>query len=82
MAALLAIIASPALADQPAESLGQPAEERALIDYINPADYFNLSDGRQIHMVCMGSGSPTVILSAGLGEWSANWVGIQSELAK
>lgn len=82
MAALLAIIASPALADQPVEGPEQPTESRSLIDYINPANYVTLSDGREIHMVCMGSGSPTVILSAGLGEWSANWVGIQSELAK
>ena len=33
--------------------------------------------GRTLHMICKGSGSPTVVLDAGLGGSSADWVKVQ-----
>ncbi len=39
-------------------------------------------DGHKMHMVCMGSGSPTIVLDAGLGNDALIWGGIQPELAK
>jgi pimeloyl-ACP methyl ester carboxylesterase len=36
-----------------------------------------LLDGRTIHLVCMGQGSPTVILLAGISDWSIAWNQVQ-----
>ena len=41
-----------------------------------------LADGRKIHMVCMGQGAPTVILTAGLGDWGAIWDKVQPTIAR
>lgn len=35
----------------------------------------------QLHLYCTGSGTPTVVLEAGLGESSASWEGIQRGLS-
>ena len=40
-----------------------------------------IAERRQIHMVCMGHGSPTVVMTAGLGDWSATWNKVQPVLA-
>ena len=53
----------------------------ALSVYANTADDAKLPDGRTIHIVCMGSGSPTVILTAGLGDWSVIWSRVQRAIA-
>jgi pimeloyl-ACP methyl ester carboxylesterase len=39
-------------------------------------------DGRKMHIDCTGSGSPTIILDAGLGNDAAIWVKVQPVLAK
>lgn len=39
-------------------------------------------NGVNLHLFCMGSGSPTVILEAGLGENSLSWFSVQSRLAQ
>jgi len=49
--------------------------------YANPADLVKLPDGRTIHLVCMGTGGPTVILNGGSGNWSADWSNIQPAVA-
>ncbi len=41
--------------------------------YATPQQRVAIGDTRNIHMVCMGNGSPTVVLSAGAGGWSAAW---------
>lgn len=38
--------------------------------------------GRNLHMHCTGSGSPTVVLEGGLGEMSANWAWIAPAVAR
>ena len=38
-------------------------------------------DGRQVHMLCAGDGSPTVILEAGLPGNSLAWMSVYSEIA-
>lgn len=38
--------------------------------------------GRTINMVCLGHGSPTVVLLAGLGNWSLAWRLVQQPLAE
>lgn len=39
--------------------------------------------GHRLHINCTGTGSPTVVLEAGLGDWSTSWGGyVQPEVAK
>jgi pimeloyl-ACP methyl ester carboxylesterase len=38
--------------------------------------------GRKIHMVCTGSGTPTVILEAGASSFAIDWTLVQAEIAR
>lgn len=38
--------------------------------------------GYRLHINCTGTGSPTVVIEAGLGDWSTGWGFVQSEVAK
>lgn len=38
--------------------------------------------GYRLHINCTGTGSPTVVIDAGLGGWSLTWNSIQEEVAK
>jgi pimeloyl-ACP methyl ester carboxylesterase len=38
--------------------------------------------GYRLHINCMGSGSPTVVIDAGWGDWSTAWGMVQSEVAQ
>ncbi len=38
--------------------------------------------GHRLHLLCMGEGSPTVVMEAGLSGWSADWSLVQPEVAK
>lgn len=38
--------------------------------------------GHRLHLVCEGEGSPTVVLENGLGEVSADWIRIGTEVAR
>ena len=39
--------------------------------------------GYRLHINCTGTGSPTVVIDAGLGDWSTTWGGyVQPEVAK
>ena len=49
--------------------------------YPPPGAIFDTGD-HQLHMLCMGKGSPTVILEAGLGENSLSWHLVQAEVAQ
>jgi len=50
--------------------------------YLTPQRAVQVGQGRTINLVCLGQGSPTVILSAGLGGWSVWWWAVQPTLAK
>ena len=50
--------------------------------YATPHQRVDIGAGRRIHMVCMGEGSPTVILSAGGNDWSAGWRLVQPDIAR
>ncbi len=54
----------------------------AVDPYIAPQLLAKLPDGRRINLYCSGVGSPTVILTAGLSDWSAAWQRVQSAIAK
>ncbi len=38
--------------------------------------------GHRLHVVCAGAGSPTVVIDAGLGDWSTAWSLVQPEVAR
>jgi pimeloyl-ACP methyl ester carboxylesterase len=38
--------------------------------------------GYRLHVNCTGAGSPTVVIEAGLGDWSTSWGFVQPEVAK
>jgi len=60
-----------------------PAQvDMTLLPYASAEDAAHLPDGRVIGMVCAGSGSPTVILTAGAGNWGTTWHKVQPAIAE
>ena len=57
------------------------AVDRSLIPYASTKGSVLLPGGRTIHLVCMGQGSPTVILLAGVTDWSIAWNKVQPAIA-
>ena len=66
----------------PARPKPHPNLGKALMPYINTSHSVKLPDGRTIHMVCMGNGSPTVVFTAGMGNWSMIWFKVQPAIAR
>ena len=62
-----------------AQTAAQP--DPKLQPYVNPGVLADLGNGRRIHVLCMGRGSPTVILSAGMGNWAETWKKVQPVVA-
>lgn len=54
----------------------------AMQAYAEPAMLVEIEEGRRIHLRCLGQGAPTVVLTAGLGGWSATWAKVQPEIAR
>src|SRR4051794_15449921 len=40
-----------------------------------------LANGHRLYLNCVGSGSPTVLLFSGLGEWTPNWAWVQANVS-
>jgi len=60
-----------------------PTAPDPLLDpYVSQKQSVTIDGNRRIHLVCMGAGTPTVILSAGRGDWSVTWSRVQPEVAK
>jgi pimeloyl-ACP methyl ester carboxylesterase len=53
-----------------------------LAPYASTKDSVRLPDGRTIHIVCMGRGSPLVILTPGGNDYSSVWNKVQPAVAK
>jgi pimeloyl-ACP methyl ester carboxylesterase len=62
--------------------LAAPPVDRSLARYASTKDNVRLADGRELHFVCIGQGSPTVILTAGLGDDASAWGTVQPAMAK
>jgi pimeloyl-ACP methyl ester carboxylesterase len=60
----------------------QPSPDLGLTVYAKPQQLVALRDGRKIHLFCLGKGSPTVILSSGLGDWAVFWGNVQAPIAR
>lgn len=51
------------------------------VDYLTPPGRLYDVFGHKMHMFCAGQGRPTVILDAGLGGFSLEWLSVQQKLA-
>ena len=61
------------------ESIAEASDART---YPPPGKLVDVG-GHRLHINCTGTGSPTVVIEAGLGDWSTSWgVVVQPEVAK
>ena len=61
------------------EPIAEAADAKA---YPPPGQLVDVG-GYSLHINCTGTGSPTVVIDAGLGDWSTSWRGyVQPEVAK
>lgn len=60
------------------EPMAEAADDR---DYPPPGQMVDVG-GYRLHINCTGTGSPTVIIEAGLGDWSTIWAWVQPGVAK
>ena len=57
----------------------------AVIDdvvYTRPARLVDIGGGQRLNLYCLGSGSPTVVLDAGMGDSTISWAMVQPAMAK
>jgi pimeloyl-ACP methyl ester carboxylesterase len=78
---LLAVISAAAAAAQGAAPPQAEAPEQ-VAPYLTPQRLVRIAEGRTINLVCLGQGAPTVVLTAGLGNWSQAWYRIQGSLSR
>jgi pimeloyl-ACP methyl ester carboxylesterase len=76
-----ALIGSLALGAANAQQTGPVTIDTSLLPYASTKNSAHLPDGRTIHLVCLGDGSPTVVLTAGGSGWSISWSRLQSAIA-
>ena len=74
---LAGLFAVPANGAAPAATL-----EDGLTRYLAPQLVASMEKGRTINLVCLGQGSPAVVITPGLGHWSWWWWSVQLPLAK
>ena len=75
-AVLLLLIGKAGLAQVPAM-----AEDQRILPYAEPGRQIDIG-GRRINMHCAGTGTPTVILMAGIFSWSVVWYKTQPVIAQ
>lgn len=79
LARVVAVVVALALAGTLWESAAEAADQRA---YPPPGELVDMG-GYSLHINCVGTGSPTVVVEAGLGDWSTSWSSrVQPEVAK
>jgi pimeloyl-ACP methyl ester carboxylesterase len=79
LAALVGLLVVLGLVGAIYESAAEAADLRA---YPPPGQLVDVG-GYRLHINCTGTGSPTVVIDAGWGDWSASWSGwVQPEVAK
>ena len=60
------------------EPMAEAADAKA---YPPPGQLVDVG-GYRLHINCTGTGSPTVVIDAGQGDWSTSWGSVQQEVAK
>lgn len=79
LGASLATLLGLALVGYIYESVAEAVDAKA---YPPPGQLVDVG-GHRLHINCTGTGSPTVVIEAGLGDWSTSWrADVQPELAK
>src|SRR5215831_93408 len=74
---ILAVLVGLSLLGAAYESVSEAADARA---YPPPGRMVDVG-GYRLHINCVGTGSPTVVIESGLGDWSAAWSNVQSQAA-
>lgn len=74
----LAVLMGLALVGYIYEPLAEEADAKA---YPPPGQMVDVG-GNRLHINCTGTGSPTVVIEAGLGDWSTGWEVVQQGVAK
>ena len=65
-----------------AQSVSAPkAEDERILPYVQSGQLIDVG-GRHINMYCVGTGSPTVVLMAGIFSWSVVWYKTQPVIAQ
>ena len=82
MSSILLTVISPVPAAAQGAAPRQFKVSEQITPYLNPQLVVSIAEGRTINLVCLGHGSPTVVLTAGLGGWSWVWYRIQSPLSR
>jgi pimeloyl-ACP methyl ester carboxylesterase len=77
---LTVVSAAPAATQGAAPPQAEVPEQVA--PYLNPQRLVRIQGGRTINLVCLGQGSPTVVLTAGAGGWSLVWNRIQGPVSQ
>ncbi len=67
---------APAATSQQAGSFQEPSL------YLTPQRLVRVGEKRTINLICLGHGSPTVVLTPGLGSWAVVWRSVQPPLAR
>jgi pimeloyl-ACP methyl ester carboxylesterase len=79
---ILALLLAGLVAVAASRAIPAPPPEEAMTPYLAPQRVVPIEKGRTINLVCLGQGTPTIILSAGLDAWSFVWGHAQPALAK
>lgn len=69
----------------PVPCLGQEKPRPPIVTdpvYAKPQQLVDMDHGRRMNLYCRGSGSPTVVLDAGMGDSTISWALVQPALAK
>lgn len=69
----------------PAFGLGQEKPKPPIVTdpvYAKPQRLVDMDHGRRMNLYCRGSGSPTVVLDAGMGDSTISWALVQPALAQ
>jgi pimeloyl-ACP methyl ester carboxylesterase len=84
--AVVSLILLTLVSAAPAAAQGAPAPQAELpgeiAPYLKPQRLVRIAGGRTINLVCLGQGSPTVVLTVGMGGWSLVWNQVQSPLSQ
>lgn len=78
---LVAILFAAFAATRASSAAPAPSLEDKLTPYLAPQRLVPVEKGRFINLVCLGQGSPTVVITPGLGNWSWWWWSVQLPLA-
>lgn len=57
------------------------SEASDALTYRPPGRLINVG-GHRLHLHCLGRGGPTVVIDAGLGDWSTSWMQVQALAAR